>query len=42
MGENGELQEEELEVLTSIYEGDELYRYFIQAASNWKLITLNR
>ena len=25
MGENAELQEEELEVLKSIYEGDELY-----------------
>ena len=28
MGENVELQEEELEVLKSIYEGDPLYRYF--------------
>ena len=27
MGENAELQEEELEVLKSIYEGDSLYRY---------------
>ena len=27
MGENAELQEEELEVLKSIYEGDPLYRY---------------
>ena len=27
MGDNAELQEEELEVLKSIYEGDECYRY---------------
>ena len=31
MGENAELQEEELEVLKSIYEGDEAYRCSIIA-----------
>ena len=33
MGENAELQEEELEVLKSIYEGDPLYRFAIEIFS---------